>query len=65
MNEQEVIELMSSSTTEKEWNTNCDKVKQACSGYPSFWWATIIQSGLASKIAEKWDGSAELTITQY
>jgi len=35
--EQGVTTLMRSSTTEKEWNANCDKVKQANGNdYPSF-----------------------------
>lgn len=41
MTEQEVIDLMESSKSAREWEDNCDKVKDACGGYPGFWWATI------------------------
>ena len=62
MNEQEVIELMKSSNSADEWNTNCDKVKKACGGYPSFWWPAIMQSGIAAETAKKWDGSMDIKI---
>ena len=51
MNRDEVIALMESSKSEDEWNGNCDKVKDACGGYPDFWYSAIIQSGLAQKVA--------------
>jgi hypothetical protein len=46
MTEQEVVDLMKSSKTEDEWNANCDKVKKAFDGYPSFWFSAIILSGV-------------------
>ena len=49
MSEQEVVALMGSSTTEAEWNRNCDLVKQKCGGYPGFWFAAIISSGLMQR----------------
>ncbi len=54
MNENEVIDLMRSSKSEKDWNENCDKVKKACGGYPSFWYMSIIMSGVASSAKLKW-----------
>lgn len=48
--EQEVVALMKSSRSEAEWNANCDKVKAANDGYPSFWYKAIISSGLMSSI---------------
>ena len=53
-----VAALMRTSKTESEWNANCDAVKEAHafegrSTYPSFWWATIMQSGLASEVTSK------------
>jgi hypothetical protein len=56
MNQNEVENLMSSSKSEAEWNTNCNKVKKACGGYPSFWHEAIIQSGLAddTRIKHGW-----------
>lgn len=54
MTEQQVIDLMSSATSEKDWNNKCDQVKNACGGYPSFWYSAIILSGLASKVSSNW-----------
>ena len=62
MNEQRVVELMRSSNSEDEWNTNCDKVKKACGGYPPFWYKAIIQSGVAAETAAKFGMSAEIEI---
>lgn len=45
---------MESSASESEWNANADKVKKANNGYPSFWHATIVLSGVAGKTQMKW-----------
>ena len=50
MNEKEVVDLMKSSKTEREWNDNADKVKKACDGYPSFWYGAIVMSGVMSEV---------------
>lgn len=63
MSEQEVVDLMKSSKSEKEWNSNCDKVKSACGGYPSFWYKAIILSQLASETATTWGGDAEFHVS--
>ncbi len=63
MNEQEVVDMMKSSKSEAEWNANCDKMKKACGGYPSFWYGTIVLSGLATKTAASFGGSADIKIT--
>ena len=54
-----VKELMQSSKSEKEWNSNCDKVKAANNGYPSFWFAEVVMSGLMDKTARTWGVNAE------
>jgi hypothetical protein len=54
MNEQEVVALMSSSRSEVEWNDNCDKVKAACHGYPSFWYGAVIMSGVYANAIDSW-----------
>jgi hypothetical protein len=47
MNKQEVIDLMKSSKSNKDWNTNCDIVKlENGGGYPNYWYAEVILSGL-------------------
>ncbi len=54
MTEEQVVELMKSSTTEAEWNANCDKVKADAGGdYPSFWYKAIVQSGIAGEASAK------------
>ncbi len=57
MDKDKVRALMESSKSEKEWNANCDKVKAACGGYPVFWWAEIIQSGLCARVQMAWEAS--------
>lgn len=46
--------LMESSRSEENWNDNCDKVKAANNGYPGFWYATIMLSGVAAKAQANW-----------
>ena len=53
MDEKEVVELMKTSKTEAEWNDNCDKVKKACGGYPSFWYSAIAMSGIMADTVAK------------
>lgn len=65
MSEQEVVDLMKSSKSEKEWNAGCDKVQSACGGYPSFWYKAIVLSGIASKTAATWGGDAELRVSVF
>jgi hypothetical protein len=43
--------LMASSTSEREWNENCDAVKAANGDYPAFWYKEVIMSGLAAKMS--------------
>jgi hypothetical protein len=49
-----IAAFMSAATSERDWNSRCDQIKAANGGYPSFWFATIILSGLAAKIAANW-----------
>lgn len=52
----DVITLMQSSKSEKEWNSNCDKVKSANGGYPQFWFAAIIISGVMDATSSQFVG---------
>jgi hypothetical protein len=54
MSESEVVQLISRSKSEAEWNDNCDRVKKECGGYPSFWYVAIIMSGLLSRVSASW-----------
>ena len=47
MKKHEIVDLMKSSKTEKEWNENCNKVKRAHHGkYPDCWFELIISKGI-------------------
>jgi hypothetical protein len=54
MTESEVVALMESSQNEAEWDANCDHVQAACDGYPAFWFAAVMLSGLAARVAARW-----------
>ncbi len=58
MNEAQVVALMETSKSEAEWNANCDKVKKACDGYPSFWYEAVIASGRAARLRDTWKKTA-------
>lgn len=58
----EVLALMKSSKSEKEWQDNCTKVKKAHSGqYPEYWYDEIVVSGLASRMAKSF-GDADIRV---
>lgn len=63
MTELEVVALMESSKSEGEWNINADKVKAACGGYPEFWFAAILKSGLASRVCGSFGSDADIHIS--
>jgi hypothetical protein len=63
MNKESVIELMKSSQSEEDWNNNVDRVKAAFTGYPDWWFAEIVASGLLKETAAKWGGAGEIQIT--
>lgn len=54
MNEKEVVDLMRSSRSADDWNHNCDVVKKSWGGYPSFWFAAIVISGVMADTARGW-----------
>lgn len=62
MKEEEVTDLMKSSISEEDWNRNCDIVKERCGGYPSFWYAAIVLSGLAGEVSSSWGGTDKIQI---
>lgn len=65
MTEKEVVALMKTSQTSEEWDANCDKVKDSHSGhYPRFWFGAIVLSGLVTRVAARWGGTGEITISQ-
>lgn len=59
---QGVKSLMAGSTSEAEWNDNCNQVKAANKGYPQFWYPEVVMSGLMSRTTAKWGGSDQIKI---
>lgn len=53
---------MAASTSEEDWNSNCDTVKRAHNGYPEDWYVRIIASGLLKRTANKFGNSGEISI---
>lgn len=51
---EEVKDLMKSSKSAKEWDDNCDKVKEYFKGYPDWWYREIVLSGIHFKIRCSW-----------
>lgn len=62
MTKEEVIDLMESSKSAHEWNSNCDTVKKAHNNdYPGYWFEEILLSGLCDRVLGK--GSSDIKIT--
>lgn len=50
--------------TMQEWDAMCDAVKAARNGaYPANWYPVVLQSGLMARIAKRWGGSDQVTVT--
>lgn len=58
-----VTAYMSQSTSEDDWNDRGQAVKDANSGYPSFWWETVVKSGLSERVAQSFGGNYGLHVT--
>ena len=55
-----LVKFMSESSDVSDWNRRIDEVKLTHDGdYPSFWFATILLSGVADKTATRWNGDAK------
>lgn len=61
MTKNEVVEMMTSCTNNKEWGEACDRVKEAHGGgYPDYWYSEMIMSGLIDRVLG--EGSSKLRI---
>lgn len=66
MTKQEVIDLMESSQSAREWDNNCDKVKEAHDGqYPDYWWDEMKLSGRMDHILGRFGESSELKLYTF
>lgn len=63
MNQEQVVALMSSATSESDWNAKCAEVKAACGGWPSFWFPAIMMSGLASRVLRSFGSDADIHVS--
>lgn len=60
MTKEQVIALMASSKSSKEWDENCDKIKRYTRSvepnkeYPDYWYDEIILSGLFNRTKRLW-----------
>jgi hypothetical protein len=63
VSEQEVVTLMKSSKSAQEWDANCSKVKAACNGYPPFWYAAVVLSGLMREVTATFGGDDKIHIS--
>jgi|GEM_PF-4989894 len=52
--EKAVVQFMTNSDSEDNWNDRCDVVKDRFGGYPSFWYPEIVLSGVMSRTSRKW-----------
>jgi hypothetical protein len=65
MQENEVVDLMASSTSAQDWDDKCLQVKKAFAGnYPPFWYKAILATGLAERTLNKFGETAEITIAK-
>lgn len=60
-----VVALMESSRSEQEWNDNCDAVKAEFGGYPSWWYPTIVMSGILKRVVARWGDNGEIRISSH
>lgn len=60
-----VVALMESSRSEQEWSDNCDAVKAEFGGYPSWWYPTIVMSGVLRRVSARWGGDDQIKISRY
>ena len=58
------LKLLEDCQTGTDWSSACDAIKLTHGGgYPTDWYATVIQSGMANRIAARWGSDAELHVT--
>jgi len=58
------LKTLEACQTATDWSRACDAIKLAHGGgYPTDWYAKVIQSGMANRIAARWGSDAELHFT--
>lgn len=63
MDKKEVMELLESVQTYKQWADACDKIKRAHGyGYPDYWFKDVLQSGMADRILGRFGESTQMRI---
>lgn len=63
MDRADVVSLMESSKSSREWDANCDTVKRAHAGrYPDYWYEAILASGLARRVTTSFGSDPDFHI---
>jgi len=62
-NKDVALQLLKSSKSEREWNNACDAIKDANSGYPSWWYQEIVLSGLVHEVAAAFGSDGDIHIS--
>jgi hypothetical protein len=53
---EDLIRIMESSNSKKEWNKNCKRVKMSCGGrFPKWWYREILVSGIFDNVKLNWE----------
>lgn len=63
MNEEQVVALMESATSEQDWADKALQVKKACGGYPPFWYKAIVISGLMNRVVTSFGGDPGIKVS--
>lgn len=59
----EEIKLLEASKSESDWNSACDKIKEARNGhYPPDWWPKIKMSGMMDRILNSFGADSDIHI---
>ncbi len=57
----EELQLLETSKSEDDWNSACDRIKEARNGnYPPDWWTRVKMSGMMDRILNKFGADSEI-----
>lgn len=61
-NEDQAVELLKSSQSARDWDTNVDGIRQANGGYPRWWYKAVILPGIEGQQISKWSEESKVQI---
>jgi hypothetical protein len=60
------LKLLESAKTDEEWNSACSTIKSHHGGgYPRDWYAKVIASGLAARVASQFGQTGEIIVSSF